>query len=114
MTAQRMKGTEQESELTGRKQREQDWEKREKATGTRLGNKRQEGKHKIFSLNPAVRLATLSRDSSMEESGRLPVHRPSDRERPALLAGGNDQDEGDCWDQVAAVLWAMWPISEPD
>jgi hypothetical protein len=48
MTAQREKGTEQESELIGRKQQEQDWEKREKATGTRVGKKRQEGKNKIF------------------------------------------------------------------
>jgi hypothetical protein len=64
-------------------------------------------------LNPTVRLAILSIESSVEESGRLPAHHPSNRQRPALLAGGNDQDEGDYWDQAAAVSQATWPTSEP-
>jgi hypothetical protein len=42
MTTQREKGSERERELTGRKQQEQDWEKRKKVTETRAGKKRQE------------------------------------------------------------------------
>jgi hypothetical protein len=81
-------------------------------TGTRVGKKRQEGKNKIPPLNPALKLMK-PRESSVEESGRLPAHCPSDRQRLAFLAGGNNQDEGDCWDQAVTVSQVTWLTSEP-
>jgi hypothetical protein len=86
----------------GRRLWEQECERKDKKERTRFPP-----------LNPTVRPAILSIESSVEESGRLPAHHPSNRQRPTLLAGGNDQDEGDYWDQAAAVSQATWPTSEP-
>jgi hypothetical protein len=64
--------------------------------GNKIGKGGRRRKAQDFPSNPAARLATLSRESSMEGSGRLEVCRPSDSGRPASLTGGDDWDEDDC------------------
>jgi hypothetical protein len=61
---------------------EQHWERKDRKESTRF-----------FPLNSAIRLATLSRESSVEKSKRLAVYRPSDGKWSPLVMGGDGQDE---------------------